>query len=457
MIFILAILLAAPSTNILAQEQAEPEVQATPAAPASPAAQATPGPRGAGAPAAQAPAEPREPPPAITRHSIEIGGKTLAYTATVGMIPLADQSDVVKARMYYTSYVLDGADKQTRPVTFAFNGGPGSASAYLHLGGLGPKAVVAGDDGAIVVPLPQLAANPLTWLVFTDLVFIDPIGTGFSRPAMVEGKPVPNKEFWGVGEDVTWTARFMRQYLNRAQRWSSPKYVAGESYGGFRAARLAETAQTQFGVALNGVIMISPIIEYSTSRYSRYAFLPAVLQLPTFAAVAWYHGKIDGATADPAARDRLLAEVEAYSVSDALTALAQGDGLPLAQRDALYDKLARYTGLSIDAVRRFNGRIWRDLYVKELLAKSGRVLGIYDASVTMEDPDPASPFFRDADPTSQRLTAPLLTALNAYLRDELKVTTNSSYILSNSQANNGWEWGRGRSDGSADALRAGMI
>jgi carboxypeptidase C (cathepsin A) len=268
---------------------------------------------------------------------------------------------------------------------------------------------------------------------------------------------VPNKEFWGVGEDVTWTARFMRQYLNRAQRWSSPKYVAGESYGGFRAARLADTAQTQFGVALNGVIMISPIIEYSTARYSRYAFLPAVLQLPTFAAVAWYHGKIDGATADPAARDRLLAEVEAYSVSDALTALAQGDGLPPAQRDALYDKLARYTGLSIDAVRRFNGRIRRDLYVKELLAKSGRVLGIYDASVTMEDPDPASPFFRDADPTSQRLTAPLLTALNAYLRDELKVTTNSSYILSNSQANNSWEWGRGRTDGSADALRAGMI
>ena len=429
--------------------------------------QAAPAQRGAGGPAAAqgagqrpvtAPAPRR--PDAVTRHTATIAGASIAYTATVGALPVADQAGVVKANFVYTSYVKDGGGD--RPLTFAFNGGPGIASAYLHLGALGPKMLVVNDDGTLVGAPTSLTANPQSWLAFTDLVFVDPIGTGFSRPALVDGKPAPNSDFWGVEQDVSWAARFVRQYLTQAKRWGSPKFLVGESYGGFRVARMAQALEGDFGVQLNGVIMVSPLIEYGLSfGNERNELWPAVLRLPSFAAIAWNYGRLGDGPRTPAARDAMRSEVENFALSEMLPALAQGYALPMDKRSALYARIARYSGVAAELVQRADGRLGREVFLKEVLRSEGKVIGRYDGSVNVADQNPGSPFFNEPDPTYQGVATPLLSAMNTYLQGDLQVSEERTYILANTAATNQWDWRVRRRDGNAvgsiGELRSAMI
>lgn len=396
---------------------------------------------------------------AVTKHTLTIDGAPLVYTATVGYLPLADANGTVKAQVGYVSYARDG-ETRDRPITFVFNGGPGASSAYLNLGALGPRRVRINDDGTVPPPPVLLVDNPMTWLVFTDLVFVDPVGTGFSRPTRVDGKPVPNSEFWSVNPDIDWNARFIRQYLTHADRWTSPKFLVGESYGGFRVARLAEALAERFGVGLNGAILVSPVLEFGLALgEDRFLLWPTVLRLPSYAATAWHHGRVEAASGEPAARDRFLDEVERFSLAEYLPRLATLPDSPPEQRQALYARLAAYTGLPVATIERADGRIGLETFVKEALAEGGRVIGRYDSSVSIPDPDPGAPRFEDSDPTLTSLTAPFTTAMYAYLQGELGYATEQPYILLNRAVSRDWDWGgrRNGTPGAADNLRAAMV
>lgn len=428
-----------------------------PAAWADAAAVAPPEAQTPSAPAA--PAEHSLPADAVSKHTIEIDGVPLVYEATVGMLPLAGPHQAVKAHVGFTSYVRVG-DAHGRPIAFVFNGGPGASSVYLHLGALGPRTVALNPDGTMPPPPVQLVTNPRTWLAFTDLVFVDPVGTGFSRPARAGGRSAPSKEFWGVDKDLEWNAQFIREYLTRAQRWTSPKFLIGESYGGFRAARLAAALPVRHGIGVNGVVLVSPVLEFALmSGDERFTLWPLVLRLPSYAATAWHHGRVGGEPRDPAARDRFLQEVEAFSLTEVLPQLAQGRGLPADRRQAIYSRMAELTGLPLATIERAEGRISRETFVKEVLAAEGRVIGRYDASVSIPDPNPASPRFVDTDPTLGGLTAPMTSAANAYLRGELGYDIEVPYIVLNRAVSREWEWGSGRdgAPGAADELRAAMV
>ena len=226
--------------------------------------------------------------PTETQHSIKLGRKTLKYTANTGMMPLKDEKGEHNANMFFTAYTLDGvADKASRPLTFVFNGGPGSASVWLHLGAIGPKRVKMQDEGWLPQPPYQLEDNQQTWLDKTDLVFIDPIGTGYSRAL----NPDDNKKFWSLQGDLESVGEFIRLYLTKNNRWSSPLFMAGESYGTTRAAGLSGYLIDK-GIAFNGIMLISTIINFQTARFVRGNDLPYTLFLPTYTATAWYHGQL---------------------------------------------------------------------------------------------------------------------------------------------------------------------
>jgi carboxypeptidase C (cathepsin A) len=406
------------------------------------------------------PPSPPRLPSFVTRGTVTIDGAAVPYIATVGTLAVADEAGVIKARFVYTMYAKEGGSGD-RPLTFAFNGGPGASSAYLHLGALGPQRADIDFSGPTAAPV-RMVPNPHSWLAFTDLVMFDPIGTGLSRPAQIDGKPVPNSDFWGVEQDVNWTARFIRQVLTRHQRWSSPKFLAGESYGGLRAARLADALPSRYGIQLTGIVFVSPAIEFGLAfGDDRLEIWPAVLRLPTYAAVALHHGKVPNVGSGPAARDQFLAGVEKFGLAEMLPALAQGSALPAERREALYARVASFTGIPVDLVRRAEGRVTLEIFIKEVLRGDGRVIGRYDGTVAIADANPASPYFNDADPTSQGIAAPLLTAMNAYLQNDLKVVDERPYILMNVATNSQWDHrvpGRGgRSLGGTASLRAGMI
>ncbi|HLI10390.1 MAG TPA: peptidase S10 [Alphaproteobacteria bacterium] len=405
---------------------------------------------------------------AVTHHVIRIDGRDLSYQAVAGILPVAAMGDLPEARIFYVSYTLDGADKKDRPVTFAFNGGPGAASAYLHLGAIGPRRLVLDADGTVPSPPARFADNPLTWLTFTDLVFIDPVGTGFSRGVSTKaekgeatkGEQVDDKPFFGTRADNLTLGRVIRLYLTRSDRWLSPKFLVGESYGGFRVASLAEHLQSDFGIALNGAVLISPVLDFALIRSNRYGVLPWALKLPTLAAVALYHGKSSLPHPAGGITRAALAEVESWSLEGYLTGLAQGDALPAAAEEALVDKLAAYTGLPKDLVARSRGRIRNGEFAKMLLHGTGRVVGFYDGSVTALDPDPESPVLRGEDRTLPQLNAALGPAFNAYLREELKFDTDLPYLVLNPAVGRQWHWhGESGDQGFAEAigsLKAGV-
>ncbi len=360
--------------------------------------------------AAEKPKEEKKPPApeekiVQTKHSIKIGGQEIKYTATAGTILLKLEDGTPKASIFYVSYTKDDvSDASQRPLTFSFNGGPGSSSVWLHLGLLGPRRVQMGDAGTLLPPPYKLVDNDVSLLDISDLVFIDPVSTGYSRA-------VPGD--------------FIRLYATRNKRWSSPKFLAGESYGTTRAAGLSGYLQQRYGMYLNGIVLISSILNFETAEFDTGNDLPYILYLPTYTAIAWYHKKLP---ADLQSGDvqKAVEESRKFAVGEYTDALMTGDALPAARRAETMQKLARLTGLSPDYIDRTNLRIEIQRFTKELLRSERRTIGRIDARFTGIDRDAAGerPEF---DPSIAAIIGPYSGMLNNYVRNDLKFDSDLPY------------------------------
>ena len=369
------------------------------------------------------------PPPSITQHSISLDGTDLAYSAKAGMLPLRDAHNKALASIFYVAYVREPQDKK-RPITFVFNGGPGAASAYLHLGAIGPKTVEVTANGELLGPPPRLAVNDSSWLDFTDLVFVDPVGTGYSRAS--EGKD--ESDFWGVEHDTDSLADFIRLYLIDTARMTSPVFLAGESYGGFRAATITRALQKTGGISPNGLVLISPALEFALLNGEDYDPLPWALSLPSYAAVNLESHGVTGREA----LSEALQEAERYALSDYLVALASGATKGSAEAS---ETVAKLTGLPADIVRRNFARIPPSTFIKEFDRANGQVLSRYDGSVSGPDPNPASSWPHGPDPVLDS-TVPLWTsAFVQYAQDELGYKTDATYRLLNRDVRSKWDFG----------------
>lgn len=373
------------------------------------------------------------PEPQTTDHAIELGGRSLRYQARAATLSLLGGNAEVTAEVFYVAYTLQPEqgrnETSQRPVTFVFNGGPGAAAAYLHLGAMGPRVLATGADGSLL-PSPQtLVDNPDTWLDLTDLVFVDPVGTGYSREAAGQ-KP---RSFWGVEQDASAMGAFVRLYLAQTGRTRSPVFLVGESYGGFRAALLSRTLQQDVGISPSGIVLVSPALEFALLRPDEFDILHYALELPSLAAVRLQR---DGVAGQPF-RDR-LAEIERFALGDYLAALA--GGLEVGGR-AASRRVAEITGLPLDLVQRSFARISTGLFTKEFARARGNVLSPYDGLIETGDIAPQSPRDRGPDPILDRSVSALTSAFTAYIRDELGFRTDMSYRLLNGDVSRNWDYG----------------
>ena len=386
----------------------------------------------------EAPHAAAPPPDSVTRHTLRRGGRELDYTATAGTLPAGENPAKPIGDIFYVAYTLDGADPAARPLAFVFNGGPGAAAAYLHLGAMGPKRVAFGDDGSIPPPPGRLVANEASWLPFVDMVFVDPPGTGYSRLApRGKDEDEDDKNVFGVRRDLRTLAAFMRLYLSRNGRWASPRFVVGESYGGFRAAALPALLERTFGMSLNGVMLISPVIEFSLQESDRYRVVPWALRLPSFAATAWHHRKVPDRGNAPAAEtlDAFRREVESFALGDYVATLAASSS-----SEPFYARLSRYIGLDAEALQRRGGRVGAQQFAKSLLHDSRRIVSVYDGTIAVPDPHPESADF-GTDPTLGPLSARVTDALASYVAGELGFKTDRAYNTLNREISRRWNWG----------------
>lgn len=388
--------------------------------------------------------------PIVTSHSLNLGNTTLDYTVTTGLMPLKDDKDETKAHIFYMAYVVPQAEHAApRPLTFVFNGGPGSSSVWLHLGAVGPKRVKMEDEGWMPPPPYQLVDNPHTWLDLTDLVFIDPVGTGYSRPV----KPDDGKNYWSVQGDLESVGEFIRLYLTRNSRWTSPLYLAGESYGTTRAAGLSGYLVDK-GIAFNGLLLISTVANFQTLEFERGNDLPYVLFLPTYAATAWYHQKLP---ADLLARplEDVLREVEVWAANEYTVALMQGNQLQGKKRAVVVKQLARYTGLETRHIEQSNLRIQIFRFCKELLRDQNRTVGRLDSRFKGMDALAVTEF-PEFDPSMQAILPPYTAMLNQYMRTALRYETDVPYEILSFKVNTAWEWERGKFPDTSEALRSAL-
>jgi len=368
---------------------------------------------------------------AVTRHAVRTGSGRLSYTATAGQLILKDEAAQQKAAIFFIAYEKSGASAE-RPITFAFNGGPGSSSVWLHVGAIGPRRVVLNDDGTPLPPPARLQDNPYTWLAFTDLVFIDPVGTGYSRAVDADKK----KEFYGFKNDIGSIGDFIQRYLTRYGRWLSPKFLVGESYGTTRAVGLIDYLHTRHGIDLNGVALISPVLDYNTILAQQPSMLPALLMLPTYTASAWYHRKLPAQAGE---LPEALAAAEAWAMHDYLAVLAQGRGLAQEQLQAAAAAMAGHTGLSSDFVLQNNLTVSGARFRKELLRSQRRVIGRMDSRFAGPDSD-ASSEAGSYDPSLDGLIGPFAGAINHYVRSELQFKTELPYRYLNFDISREWDW-----------------
>ena len=398
---------------------------------ATPSGQKSGGGRGAGTPASQATAEQhRLPPDSTTKQTLALPGRTLAFTATAGSIRLFDDKGEPQADIAYTAYQLDGADARNRPVTFFFNGGPGSASAWLQFGCAGPWRLPINADAVSSSSSPELQPNAETWLDFTDLVFIDPVGTGYSR-FVATGDDV-RKRFFSVDGDVNSIAVMIRRWLEKSDRLLSPKFVAGESYGGIRGPKIVRNLQTQQGVGVKGLILVSPVLDFR--EFAGSSLLQYVWSLPSMAAVA--------RQAKGAVTRADLAEVERYARAEFMTDLLKGQADTEATT-RLADKVATLTGIDQAVSRRLAGRFDAIEFRREFDRKNGKVTGRYDASVMGFDPYPDSSFYHFGDPSGEPLFAPLTSAAVDLTTRKLNWRPDGSYQLLSGAVERAWDFGRG--------------
>lgn len=374
-----------------------------------------------------------------TKHTITIGGKEIKYTVTTGTMVLKEDTldkdvDVEKSRaqIFFTAYTKDGArDKSKRPVTFSFNGGPGSSSVWLHMGVLGPRRVILTDEGELPPPPFKLTDNQYSILDETDLVFIDPMSTGYSRP--VEGEK--SKDWHSFKKDIESVGDFIRLYVTRYNRWLSPKFLAGESYGTTRAAGLSGYLQERHGMYLNGILLISAVLDFTTIDFNLNNELPYVLYLPAYAAAAWYHGKLDFKIP---LKD-LLKEVETFASGEYAAALFKGASLTAEERANIVDKLARCTGISKEFIERTNLRLNDQRFFKELLRDRGRTIGRLDSRFTGIDRSGVTEQ-HEYDPLLTNVLGPYTAAFYDYVRTELKFESDLPYEILSEKVGINWSY-----------------
>ncbi|HEY3644897.1 MAG TPA: peptidase S10 [Gammaproteobacteria bacterium] len=366
----------------------------------------------------------------VSHHSVSVGGTSIKYTATAGTLLIRDDKDEPTASIFYVAYTRDGAEAEHRPVTFLYNGGPGSASIWLHMGSVGPKRVVTADAQPTADAPYQLVDNEYSLLDKTDLVFIDAIGTGYSHAV---GKS-EDKDFWGVDQDGHAFAKFIERYLSKNGRWNSPKYLMGESYGTTRSALLSNML-TRDGVALNGVILVSSILDFATESFNVGNDLPFITNLPSYAAIAYYHNKLNP---KPTNFEKFIGEVRTFAFGEYADALMKGDKLDAATQADVLKKLSQYSGLSEKYLLETRLRINCFRFMKELTRDEGHTVGRLDARYTGIDFDNAGEG-PDFDPADAYLSGPYSAAFHSYMAD-LGYTPDRVYKLGADGAGRAWDW-----------------
>ena len=397
-------------------------------------------------------APPREEPPVVTHHEIHVGGRVLRYTATAGYMPIrSEESGEVEANIFFMAYTLDGAVAK-RPLMFSFNGGPGSASIWLHLGAIGPRRVKMLPDGGMPQPPFELVDNDDTWLDQTDLVFIDPVGTGYSRAV----KKDQAKKFFSVRGDIACIAEFIRLYLSRYQRWNSPLFLVGESYGTTRAAGLSGYL-VDHGIALNGVVLVSSVLNFQTLEFARGNDLPYILFFPTYTATAWYHKKLP---ADLQQKDlaSVLSESQQFAAGTYASSLGKGDSLTAQERQSLIDQVARLTGLDRSVVDFNDMRIEQGVFCRELLRSQKLTVGRLDSRFTGDDISPTRRGGQNWDPSMAVIRPPFTETFNNYVRTDLGFKSDLEYYVLGGGIGE-WDWGSA-GDGfpdTSEALRLAFV
>jgi carboxypeptidase C (cathepsin A) len=366
-----------------------------------------------------------EPPKAAvstTSHSITIGGKKIDYVAEAGTLTLKEEDGKPQANIFYVAYTKTQENPATRRLTFCFNGGPGSSSVWLHLGTFGPRRVVLSEHGEALAPAAKTVENEWSLLDLTDLVFIDPVSTGYSRAADEKNA----KQFHGVQEDLNSVGEFIRLFTTRHHRWASPKFLAGESYGTTRAAGLSNHLQSRLGMRLNGIMLISAVLNFGTIRFEEGNDLPYSLFLPTYSAAAWYHKKL--APDLQSDLKKTLAEAEKFAESDYTLALTKGLKLTTEERRATAAKVARFTGVSQEYVLNSNLRLEGQRFMRQLLRDKGQIIGRYDSRLTARDGDDAAER-PDFDPSYAAVQGPYTEGWNEYVRKDLKYESDLPYEI----------------------------
>lgn len=389
--------------------------------------------------------------PIVTRHTTTVNGKALSYTATTGRLPIKRGDGKIEAEMFFVAYTLDGQDAARRPLTFAFNGGPGSASVWLHMGALGPKRVVLQQNGFMPAAPYRIEDNPDTILDRSDIVMVDAMGTGYSRAANAE----LTKKFLGLRGDVLAFGEFVRLYLSRYDRWTSPLFILGESYGTTRAAGLAGYLADR-GIAFNGVTLLSMAVDFQTLEWNKSNDLPYILLLPTFNMIAGYHHKLPADLSQDMAKTR--AEVVRWAENDYALALGKGDAMTSDERKKVVEQLARFTGLRPDVVEANNLRIDVPTFTHELLLDQKLVVGRLDGRFSSPDPEQDRGFY---DPSGSAILPPYTSVFNNYVRTELGYKTDMPYkvFAYDENAFQNWEWGKAVEGfpSTAGGLRSAMI
>ncbi|MEI8075126.1 MAG: peptidase S10 [Bacteroidota bacterium] len=358
----------------------------------------------------------------ITHNSVTVEGKKIEYTTNTGYLNLKNDTGKLIAKVFFTYYKKDGEEPGKRPVTFTFNGGPGSSSVWLHMGGIGPKRVLLKDDGLAPPPPYQYINNEYTWLSKSDLVFIDPVSTGFSRAAPGEAA----KQFHGYEEDIASMGSFIRHFLSRYERWGSPKYLAGESYGTTRAAGLSKYLQDRHRIYLNGIFLISAVLNFGTNDYYVGNDLPRALYIPSYTAAAWYHKKLAPALQQDL--QKTLKESEQFAIGEYASALIKGGWLTDAEKDAVATKMSYYTGLSKELILQSNLRVGEGRFWKELRRSEGLTIGRLDARFTGRDIDDAGETV-SFDPSFVNIDGPFTAAINDYFEKELNFKEEKGYNI----------------------------
>jgi carboxypeptidase C (cathepsin A) len=380
----------------------------------------------------------------VTHHTVTIGGKAISYTATAGAFILRNEKDEPIAFFGYTAYTKDGeSDASKRPVTFSYNGGPGSSSMWLHMGVMGPKRVVINDPYDNAPPPYKTEDNQFSILDVSDVVMIDPVGTGLSKAV---GK-AKDKDFWGVDGDIKSVSGFIKQYITENDRWNSPKYLLGESYGTMRSAGVADYLQENLGIALNGIVLVSTVLDLRTLTFQDGDDVSYIFHLPTYAAVAWYHNKIANKPADLAG---FVQQVRDFAGGEYASALMKGCNLSDAEKDAIATKMAGFTGLSKEYLLKANLRVNEPQFTQELLRNDHMTVGRLDARYKGINQDLLSEF-SNYDPQSSTISPAYIAAFTNYYYTELKVDKKYTYKTSaySSEGFN-WDWKHNRS-GFGDA------